>query len=384
MDRDFAEKLKLKYGLQLTLVAYSSFLSVLGILVSILGIIGCIVGATLIFNTEQYIMDNHWNFNPITMEWTYEYQETSRRNAILGTALGVTFILNILYLIMWIFLKIKTSQRDTIAMERIGTIYSYLVSALEFLGTMIFIGIGIHLSHSIIHVITQVVIPFIYLFFIGIKLSGIADENNKMLQHYLRFCWTLFFISVIFLVGLSMFLITLKGYSWTFFLTTVSGYLFFFLNTGPVVIVYNIRVNKQSSAVTEEPANIEEHIKVISPMTSSWENDVAGTSKERVFLTSLDRHFCQAQVQVQVRWGSWHGPGIILESVIAKLQLNSRLNLHFKSIQLLQELSWSYALYLVFTYRLLLPAYRLQLQPTILLFWTTKPSKQTPSTQVKR
>ena len=84
-------------------------------------------------------------------------------------------------------------------------------------------------------------------------------------------------------------------------------------------------------------------------MTSSWENDVAGTSKERVFLTSLDRHFCQAQVQVKVRWGSWHGPGIILESVIAKLQLNSRLNLHFKSIQLLQELSWSYALYLVFT-----------------------------------
>ena len=259
MDRDFAEKLKLKYGLQLTLVAYSSFLSFLGILVSILGIIGCIVGATLIFNTEQYIMDNYWNLNPITMEWTYEYQETSRRNAILGTALGVTFILNILYLIMWIFLKIKTSQRDTIAMERIGTIYSYLVSALEFLGTMIFIGIGIHLSHSIIHVITQVVIPFIYFFFVGIKLTGIADENNKMLQHYLRFCWTLFFISVIFLVGLSMFLITLKGYSWTFFLTTVSGYLFFFLNTGPVVIVYNIRVNKQSSAVTEEPPKIEEH-----------------------------------------------------------------------------------------------------------------------------
>ena len=259
MDRDFAEKLKLKYGLQLTLVAYSSFLSFLGILVSILGIIGCIVAATLIFNTEQYIMDNYWNFNPITMEWTYECEETSRRNAILGTALGVTFILNILYLIMWIFLKIKTSQRDTIAMERIGTIYSYLVSALELLGTMIFIGIGIHLSHSIIHVITQVVIPFIYFFFVGIKLTGIADENNKMLQHYLRFCWTLFFISVIFLVGLSMFLITLKGYSWTFFLTTVSGYLFFFLNTGPVVIVYNIRVNKQSSAVTEEPANIEEH-----------------------------------------------------------------------------------------------------------------------------
>ena len=30
--------------------------------------------------------------------------------------------------------------------------------------------------------------------------------------------------------------------------------------------------------------------------------------------------------------------------LIAKLQLNSQLHLHSKSIQLLQELSWSYAL----------------------------------------
>ena len=37
------------------------------------------------------------------------------------------------------------------------------------------------------------------------------------------------------------------------------------------------------------------------------------------------------------------------QNLFAKLQLNSQLDLHFKSIQLLQELSWSYALYLVFT-----------------------------------
>ena len=34
---------------------------------------------------------------------------------------------------------------------------------------------------------------------------------------------------------------------------------------------------------------------------------------------------------------------------IVKLQLKSQLHLHSKSIQLIQELSWSYALYLVFT-----------------------------------
>ena len=39
----------------------------------------------------------------------------------------------------------------------------------------------------------------------------------------------------------------------------------------------------------------------------------------------------------------------------------TQLNLHFKSIQLLQELSWSYALYLVFTTTTTHP-------PTILLF----------------
>ena len=50
------------------------------------------------------------------------------------------------------------------------------------------------------------------------------------------------------------------------------------------------------------------------------------------------------------------------------ISTSTQLDLHFKSIQLLQELSWSYALFLVCTYRLLLPAYRLQLPPTILLF----------------
>ena len=36
---------------------------------------------------------------------------------------------------------------------------------------------------------------------------------------------------------------------------------------------------------------------------------------------------------------------ILLDYLIVKLQLNSQLHLHSKSIQLIQELSWSYTLY---------------------------------------
>ena len=57
---------------------------------------------------------------------------------------------------------------------------------------------------------------------------------------------------------------------------------------------------------------IRSNIKVISPMTSSWENDVAGTSKERVFFNKLGPTFLSSsgpgpgQVRVR-RLGEGHG-----------------------------------------------------------------------------
>ena len=44
-------------------------------------------------------------------------------------------------------------------------------------------------------------------------------------------------------------------------------------------------------------------------------------------------------MSIRMESGTWD---LVLK--IAKLQLNSQLHLHSKSIQLLQELSWSYAL----------------------------------------
>ena len=50
-----------------------------------------------------------------------------------------------------------------------------------------------------------------------------------------------------------------------------------------------------------------------------------------------------AQEHNTVLAGSWNISAHVSD-LIAKLQLNSQLHLHSKSIQLLQELSWSYAL----------------------------------------
>ena len=52
-------------------------------------------------------------------------------------------------------------------------------------------------------------------------------------------------------------------------------------------------------------------------------------------------------------WSPWPIANLVFlpssNSTPNSISTPTQLNLHFKSIQLLQELSWSYALYLVFT-----------------------------------
>ena len=109
MDRNSVEKMKLtRFGLKLNLVAFSSFLSVLGILVSILGIAGCLA-AFLYANGGD---------------------ETYSKNWICVLAIFV-FIILVPYLSMWIRLKIKTNKRDITGIERILKTFGYVTGVLE-------------------------------------------------------------------------------------------------------------------------------------------------------------------------------------------------------------------------------------------------------------
>ena len=228
MDRNSVEKMKLtRFGLKLNLVAFSSFLSVLGILVSIIGIAGCIAAFLHAILTEN------------------GGDETYSKNWICGLAISV-FIILVPYLSMWIRLKIKTNKRDITGIERILETFGHVTGVLEIIGTIV----GLWHSYGI---------SFIYHIFACLKVVGIRDEDKNSLGAYLGFCYTLSFTYMMFFVGFIVYLmLPAPGgpLQLTFFLTA-GGYfllvlLIFILQTGPIVLLHGIRGNRQSSAETEE------------------------------------------------------------------------------------------------------------------------------------
>ena len=107
MEKDgcLVDKMKLsKYGLKLNLIAFSTFLSIFGIVISTLGTLGGI--AILLVG----ILDTGYSW------------------ILLG---GVILLLMISYLTMWILLKVKTNRKDITSIERIGKLYSYVFGVLE-------------------------------------------------------------------------------------------------------------------------------------------------------------------------------------------------------------------------------------------------------------
>ena len=113
------EKMKLtRFGFRLNLLGFSSFLSVLGIIASIIGMIGGIV----IF----------WAGSKV-----YYYIGPGYSQGITLFVIGaIALILMILYIIMWILLKIKTSKQDIHGIEKIGKVYSYVSGSLEIIGAI--------------------------------------------------------------------------------------------------------------------------------------------------------------------------------------------------------------------------------------------------------
>ena len=110
---DQAGKLKLtKFGFHLNLLGASSFLSVLGIVVSIIGIL------VIIF---LHVYAIHLNPVPGCGGW---------EDNLASFSLGA-FILMIPYLTMWILLKIKTRKQDIRGIEKIGKVYSYVSGSFE-------------------------------------------------------------------------------------------------------------------------------------------------------------------------------------------------------------------------------------------------------------
>ena len=235
---DQADKLKLtKFGFHLNLLGASTFLSVLGIIVSSIGIIGGLI--------DYFINDS-------------------------GALILIPFLL-IPYLFMWILLKIMTGKQDVPAIERIGKVYSYVSSSFEIVAMIIQIifsalavkkHFSLYLSSidvtsipasfiaannvSIALGSVYMVFSVIYLVFACLKIHGVRVENNKLIGTYIGFRYGLIALFMILLIILN----ALRGFD---FIIPIYEVVYFILDIGLTVILHSIWVDRENTAGTENP-----------------------------------------------------------------------------------------------------------------------------------
>ena len=232
---DQVDKMKLtKYGFNLTLFGASSFLSVLGIVVSIIGVI-----ASIAFFVLGSIV-------------TVKYKTERDYRTLLYVTGAVILILVIPYLIMWILLKIKTSKQDVPGIERIGKIYSYVSGSLEIIAMIARIIVSIRTLNLLAgwpatYLIVDIVFIIgaaIYLAFACLKIHGVRVENNKLVGTYLGFRYGLF---VLHMIGFIILSIIRRHFEINIFVVGIH----FILDIGLTVILHSIRVDRENTAGTE-------------------------------------------------------------------------------------------------------------------------------------
>ena len=171
----------------------------------------------------------------------------------------------ILYLVMWILLKIITNKQDIPGMEKIGKVYSYVSGCVEILAMIAWIihsAWSLYFYHSWFSNANRDVPDFligiqsvyiasaaIYFAFACLKIHGIRVENNNLIGTYLGFRYVLFALHMVGFIFLTRyvlgFLFGLPGF--------IVGGVYFILDIGLTVILHSIRVDREKTAGTENP-----------------------------------------------------------------------------------------------------------------------------------
>ena len=181
-------KIKLtKYGFFLDLFAFASFSSVIGIVISLLIIFGGLAKIVVI-NTGMF-------------ETSYYDDE------LVICMLMPNIIFNIIYLVMWTLLKMKTNHRNINGIQRITEVYCYCTAFLEIKGmiVMILFGVMILISSSDLLVgIGMIIVAPFGLFFAFMKIHGIMVKESKWIGIYLGSRYPLFIICLVSLIIITM------------------------------------------------------------------------------------------------------------------------------------------------------------------------------------
>ena len=210
-----------KYGFRLNLLGFSSFLSVLGIFVAIIGIIG----VTAIIVIGSVLMDR-------------EYGPSA--SYILYGIGAVILVFKIIYLAMWINLKIKTSKKDFDGIEKIGKIYLYKTGILEIIGFSARIALSIGEGEEQAELIGNIIGATIILIFACLKIHATRVENNKILEAYIVFRYVLFIHHVAIFLTSSL----VRGGIYHI-VAFVLGSPIVVLDIGITVITHSIRLDRE-------------------------------------------------------------------------------------------------------------------------------------------
>lgn len=172
-------KIKLtKYGFFLDLFAFSSISSVFGIVLSFLIIVG---GLAIIVVVQTRLFE------------TFYYDE------VVICMLMPNIIFNIIYLIIWTLLKMKTNNRNINAIRRISKVYCCVTAFLEIKGmiVMILYGIMILISSEYFTGIGMIIVAPFGLFFAFMKIHGMMVKESKWIGIYLGSRYALFIICLV-------------------------------------------------------------------------------------------------------------------------------------------------------------------------------------------
>ena len=218
-EEEEAVKIKLtKYGCFLDLLAFSSFLSSLGIVTSLPIIIGGI--ATVVMIKPQ-------DFSLLFFM--------------------LCIILNIIYLVMWTLLKMKTHNQSINGIEKITTVYCYVTGCLEVKGMIIMILFGLMslVSSSYFNLLAfgMIIIATFGLMFAFMKVHGIMLKRSKWIGIYLG---SRYAFLIIFLVSFIFTTISHRYYLDDSILIGPMVLLYLIIDVGLTIILHRIIADKEN------------------------------------------------------------------------------------------------------------------------------------------
>ena len=268
--KDSVDNMKLsKYGFNRSLIGSTAALSWLGIVSSVLGILGG-VSTVVIGICDIKDLDGRGLLMP-------DYTRLSIRYFIVIAAGSVIIISNFIFVLMWIHLKRRTTERDIFRIEETAKTLNSFITMLEVIVMTILIAffiislatlelaktdytdfretqliwIVIDLAGTsevtpgkIVGLAMGLTAAIIYLVFAFVKICAIQKKESKFLEIYVRSIRCR--LILLFLEGLGI----IAGAIWVstllFCPLLMAVILLFILDNGLIIILHSIRVNRDS------------------------------------------------------------------------------------------------------------------------------------------